>query len=104
MDSFLAFMLNDRNSIAFRLVDAGYDVWLNNSRGNRFSNEHQLLDLKMPNQKDEMNCHVLKCREKYFDYSFHEMGVYDQPALWKFVMKETNQKKITYIGHSQGTT
>ena len=77
MDSFLAFMLNDRNSIAFRLVDAGYDVWLNNTRGNRFSNEHQLLDLKMPSQKDELNDHVLKCRERYFDYSFHEMAIYD---------------------------
>jgi lysosomal acid lipase/cholesteryl ester hydrolase len=58
----------------------------------------------MSNQKDEMNDHVIKCRDKYFDYSFHEMAIYDQPALWKFVMKETNETKITYIGHSQGTT
>lgn len=31
------------------------------------------------------------------------MGLYDQPALWKYVMEKTGQEKIIYIGHSQGT-
>ena len=100
MDSFLAWMLNDTNSIAFKLVEAGYDVWLNNSRGNRYSKEHQLLDLKMNSSSVEMSERVLKNREKFWDYSFHEMAIYDQPALWKFVIAETGKVKITYIGHS----
>jgi pimeloyl-ACP methyl ester carboxylesterase len=32
------------------------------------------------------------------------MAEFDQPALWEFVLSKTNQKKLTYIGHSQGTT
>lgn len=32
-------------SLGLRLVDAGFDLWLNNSRGNRFSHEHQWIDL-----------------------------------------------------------
>lgn len=42
--------------------------------------------------------------EKYFDFSFQEMAEFDQPALWEYVLKTTGQKKLTYIGHSQGTT
>ena len=42
--------------------------------------------------------------KKYWDFSFHEKGLFDQPALWNFVMKETQQKSISYICHSEGFT
>ena len=32
------------------------------------------------------------------------MAEFDQPALWEYIMKVTGVEKITYIGHSQGTT
>lgn len=32
------------------------------------------------------------------------MGKYDLPANLDFVLKATNVTKITYLGHSQGTT
>lgn len=36
--------------------------------------------------------------------SWHEIGYYDLPAMIDFILKKTNQKKLSYIGHSQGTT
>ena len=38
-----------------------------------------------------INPSITKNRDIYFDYSFHEMGIYDQPALWKFVIEKTGQ-------------
>lgn len=32
------------------------------------------------------------------------MGLFDLPANINFVLKHTGQEKLTYIGHSQGTT
>ena len=42
--------------------------------------------------------------EKFFDYSFFELGKYDAPAQIDFVRHKTGQDKVTWIGHSQGTT
>lgn len=41
--------------------------------------------------------------KEFWDFSFHEMGIYDIPALVGFVSDATKQK-IIYIGYSLGTT
>lgn len=43
---------------------------------------------------------------EFFDYSFSEMGMYDQPAFYQLILSHyTNRdQKIIYIGHSQGTS
>ena len=76
--------------MAFLLADNGYDVWMNNSRGNRYSRHHSFID--PDNDKN------------FWDYSFEEMAKYDQPALFNYVLGKTGALKVTYIGHSQGTT
>lgn len=37
-------------------------------------------------------------------YSWHEMGVYDLPAVVDYVLNVTGEQKLHYIGHSMGTT
>jgi lysosomal acid lipase/cholesteryl ester hydrolase len=51
---------------AFQLVRAGYDVWLGNSRGSKYSLGHTSLNPK----KDK----------SYWQYSWTEMGKYDAPT------------------------
>ena len=44
---------------AFIAARAGYDVWLGNLRGNKYSNEHEFLDIREDAQK-------------FFDFSINE--------------------------------
>ena len=80
-----------KESPAFKFANAGYDVWLGNNRGNYHSRRHETLDPK----KDE---------SEFFTYSFVELGKYDLPAQIDEVRKLTGVEKVTYMGHSQGTT
>jgi lysosomal acid lipase/cholesteryl ester hydrolase len=82
---------NGDKSAAFLLADAGYNVFLGNNRGNKFSRKHKTLDLETDG-------------EKYFDYSFYELGAHDLPAMVDAIYKLTWKKTISYIGHSQGTS
>lgn len=75
--------------IGYLLADLGYDVWMGNARGNTYSKKHVSLDPK---------------KAKFWDFSWHEIGIYDLPAMIDYVTNLTGQPKIFYIGHSQGTT
>ena len=42
--------------------------------------------------------------EDYWDFSFYELGKYDQPAMISYILRRTGAPNLSYIGHSQGTT
>lgn len=37
-------------------------------------------------------------------FSYHELGIYDLPAIIDYILNTTRHEKIIYIGHSEGTT
>ncbi|XP_046965766.1 lipase 1-like [Vanessa cardui] len=90
LDSSDTWIIRGENSLAITLANQGYDVWLPNSRGNRYSRRHVQLD---PDKDVD-----------FWKYSFHEIGYYDLPALIDRVLKETGAPTLTAIGHSQGNT
>ncbi|XP_052014600.1 tear acid lipase-like protein [Apodemus sylvaticus] len=75
------------NCPAFLLADAGFDVWLGNSRGSNNGRKHVRLD---PNSKE------------FWDFSFDEQIEYDIPATIDFILNKTRQTQLYYVGHSQG--
>ena len=40
MDCCAAIVADEEESLGLRLVNHGFDLWMNNSRGNRYSRDH----------------------------------------------------------------
>ncbi|XP_065222131.1 lipase 1-like [Planococcus citri] len=74
-------------SRSYLLADEGYDVWMLNTRGNTFSQAHINYT---PEQRE------------FWDFSFHEIGVYDVPATIDFILDKSNHPKLFCITHSAG--
>jgi len=81
MDTSATWLLNTAaDSLGFMLADAGYDVWLANSRGNRYTSR----------------------AEAPWDFDFDEMAYYDIPATLTYITSKTGVKHVSWVGHSQG--
>ncbi|GER47492.1 lipase, partial [Striga asiatica] len=85
----MTWVLNSpEQSLAMILADNGFDVWISNIRGTRFSRRHLQLD---PDDDDE-----------FWDWTWDDLVIHDLPSVTAFVFNQTGQK-IHYIGHSMGT-
>jgi len=78
-----------KQSLGFLLADAGYDVWMGNVRGNTYGMAHANLS---------------NTRNAFWRFTFDEMATYEVPAITEFALSTSDQSKLYYVGHSQGTT
>ncbi|XP_060657022.1 lipase 1 isoform X2 [Drosophila nasuta] len=81
-------LMGPKSGLGYMLSDLGYDVWMGNSRGNRYSKNHTSLNSDY---------------QEFWDFTFHEMGKYDLPANIDYILSKTGYEQLHYIGHSQGT-
>ncbi|VEN59465.1 unnamed protein product [Callosobruchus maculatus] len=77
-------------ALGYMLAEEGYDVWLGNARGNMYSRNHTTLD---PDKN-----------MTFWDFSWHEIGLVDLPAMIDYILDQTGTDGLYYAGHSQGTT
>lgn len=82
------FVLAGKRSLGFLLSDEGYDVWIGNARGSRYCKRHQTMNRKM---------------KEFWNFSFHEIGIYDLPAIIDFILAKTDKVNLNLVGHSQGS-
>lgn len=84
------FCNSEDKCIPLVLAKKGYDVWMANTRGNYYSEEHLLYDKN-------------KYSKYYYDYSYDEMGRFDIPGtIQKIQSVRKNDTKISVLAHSQG--
>ncbi|KAA8493166.1 putative lipase [Porphyridium purpureum] len=77
------------HSLAFMLVDAGFDVFLGNVRGNKYGYKHVSLNAQS---------------REFWDFCMDSMVKYDLPANLEACMRiSNNAPQIAYIGFSQGS-
>ena len=78
-------------SIAYMLHDAGYDVWMGNTRGNTWSKKHVSLD-------PCGNC------SQFWDFQWEITAKMDYPVEIDFVLDYTGFKDLFLVGYSMGTS
>lgn len=83
-------LLGPNEALPYLLRDAGFDVWLTNARGNKYS---RFMTSFLDNSSE------------FWDFSFHEMGTVDLPAVIDYVkIKSESDSDIDFVGFSMGAT
>ncbi|KAF2655641.1 alpha/beta-hydrolase, partial [Lophiostoma macrostomum CBS 122681] len=74
--------------LPFELVDRGYDVWLGNNRGNKYSKK----------------CvHTAPTSTAFWNFSMDQFAFHDIPDSIAYILSTTHQPSLSYVGFSQGT-
>lgn len=79
------FKIKEEESIVYRLISEGYDVWLLDLRGR--------TDAGTPS---------LFFGEKTYNFSFDDYATKDVEAAISYVLAKTGAEKVNWIGHSMG--
>jgi lysosomal acid lipase/cholesteryl ester hydrolase len=79
-------LLGPKHALALQLVEAGFDVWMGNARGNRYSRNHTTLTPGQP---------------AFWAWSWQQQAEYDLPASIDYVLEVTQQQKLVLVGYSQ---
>ncbi|OAL51601.1 alpha/beta-hydrolase [Pyrenochaeta sp. DS3sAY3a] len=74
--------------LPFELVERGYDVWLGNNRGNKYSKK---------------SVHEAPTSSKFWNFSMDQFAFHDIPDSIAYILETTHQPSLSYIGFSQGT-
>lgn len=80
--------IDPKKCLPFLLADMGYDVWLGNNRGNKYSRKH--VSLKATSRS-------------FWNFSIDDFALYDIPDTIKYILYIVGQKDLIYIGFSQGS-
>ncbi|KAI0639321.1 triacylglycerol lipase [Trametes polyzona] len=81
-------LTDPRRSVAFTLVELGFDVWLGNNRGNKYSKK---------------SIHHNPNSVKFWDYSIDDFAWHDIPDSISYILSVTKEPSLSYVGFSQGT-
>ncbi|KAI3413113.1 Lipase [Psidium guajava] len=81
------FLDSKGQSLGFILADHGFDVWVGNVRGTRWSHGHVSLSEKDKN---------------FWDWSWEDLALYDLAEMIHHISSITSSK-LFLVGHSQGT-
>lgn len=74
-----------KNNLPLYLNSLGYDVWMGNNRGNRYSNK---------------NLNVERHSEKFWNFSLDEFAIYDIPDSLHYILNTTSlEKKNSIFGY-----
>ncbi|EEB05162.1 triglyceride lipase-cholesterol esterase [Schizosaccharomyces japonicus yFS275] len=80
--------LDANKCLVFDLVRRGYDVWLGNNRGNKYSRQHLYL------RSSDVD---------FWDFCIDDFAQYDIPDTIHYILNVTEQPSLSYVGFSQGT-
>ncbi|KKK25174.1 hypothetical protein P175DRAFT_0430119 [Aspergillus ochraceoroseus IBT 24754] len=81
-------LTEEERCLPFQLVERGYDVWLGNNRGNKYS--------KKSTRKSPLS-------NEFWDFSIDQFAFHDIPDSIKYILELTGQPSLSYVGFSQGT-
>ena len=91
----IPFVLVEQGQLPLRIhiarvftLHAGFDVWLGNNRGNKYSKK---------------SIHYSPNSRKFWDYSLDDFAWHDIPDTIEYILDITKCASLGYVGFSQGT-
>lgn len=74
--------------LPFHLVERGFDVWLGNNRGNKYSKKAT---------------HCSPASTTFWNFSIDQFAFHDIPDTISYILTATGRESLSYVGFSQGT-